>query len=262
MHIQTNTIFYFSGTGNSLQVAKSLTEQLKETHLQPMASLVHEQEIQVDAECIGFVFPVYMLGIPMIVAEFIKKIKLNPSTYVFTVVTCGGLPGMAFKQIDQLLKPQSTHIHSAFVVKMPGNNIRRYEAKSDEDQVKLFQQAAIDVQNMSTLIQKRQAVKIENSHPLITNLLAPVLYKKLQNQSETLPDFQVTPQCIGCGLCQKVCPVKNIQMIENRPKWGNNCQQCMACIQHCPKEAIEYGKKTVGRKRYKNPNINVVELIL
>lgn len=35
----------------------------------------------------------------------------------------------------------------------------------------------------------------------------------------------------------------------------------MACIQYCPNEAIEYGKKTIGRKRYKNPNISLKEMI-
>lgn len=35
----------------------------------------------------------------------------------------------------------------------------------------------------------------------------------------------------------------------------------MACIQYCPKQAIEYSKKTVGRKRYRNPNVTLQEMI-
>nr|WP_264291386.1 MULTISPECIES: hypothetical protein [unclassified Dorea] len=28
------------------------------------------------------------------------------------------------------------------------------------------------------------------------------------------------------------------------------CTHCMACICYCPAEAIEYGKKSVGKPRY------------
>ena len=41
-----------------------------------------------------------------------------------------------------------------------------------------------------------------------------------------------------------------IQLRENKPVWGRNCTHCMACICYCPTEAIEYGKKSIGKPRY------------
>ena len=35
-----------------------------------------------------------------------------------------------------------------------------------------------------------------------------------------------------------------------KPVWDKNCTHCMACICYCPVEAIEYGKKSVGKPRY------------
>ena len=66
-----------------------------------------------------------------------------------------------------------------------------------------------------------------------------------------LRQFHINPEfCIGCGKCEKLCPMNNITLPNDRPVWGDNCTQCMACICYCPKEAIEYGKRSVGKPRY------------
>ena len=56
--------------------------------------------------------------------------------------------------------------------------------------------------------------------------------------------------CIGCGKCEKACPLNNIKLVDHRPVWGKRCTHCMACICRCPKEAIEYGKHSEGLPRY------------
>ena len=56
--------------------------------------------------------------------------------------------------------------------------------------------------------------------------------------------------CIGCGKCVELCPLNNIHLENGKPLWGKNCTHCMACICYCPKEAIEYGKKSRGKPRY------------
>lgn len=43
---------------------------------------------------------------------------------------------------------------------------------------------------------------------------------------------------------------------EGGPVWGKRCTHCMACICGCPAEAIEYGKRTVGKRRYYNEGYN------
>jgi MinD superfamily P-loop ATPase len=43
--------------------------------------------------------------------------------------------------------------------------------------------------------------------------------------------------------------------------WHHRCQQCFACINNCPCNAIEYLKLSVGKKRYRNPYIKLEELM-
>ena len=62
--------------------------------------------------------------------------------------------------------------------------------------------------------------------------------------------FTVSDACIGCGQCVRLCPTNNITLREGKPVWGGDCTHCMACICRCPAEAIEYGRKSVGKPRY------------
>ena len=45
-------------------------------------------------------------------------------------------------------------------------------------------------------------------------------------------------------------PLNNIALEGGRPVWKGTCTHCMACIGGCPAEAIEYGEKSKGRRRY------------
>ncbi len=73
--------------------------------------------------------------------------------------------------------------------------------------------------------------------------------------------FNVNDKCIVCEMCKIICPVDNIKMINNKPTWLGNCTDCMACINICPKEAINIGNSTLKKNRYRNPFIEVKELV-
>ncbi len=52
--------------------------------------------------------------------------------------------------------------------------------------------------------------------------------------------------CVGCKLCEKVCPSNAIVVSPDDKKAGINaklCHQCTNCCQVCPKSAIRYGKQ-------------------
>jgi MinD superfamily P-loop ATPase len=62
--------------------------------------------------------------------------------------------------------------------------------------------------------------------------------------------FYTTDKCVGCGKCAESCVLNNITLENGRPVWHGHCTHCMACICGCPTEAIEYGKHSVGLRRY------------
>lgn len=76
-------VFFFTATGNSLFVAKSLSEQpLSIPQELKKSSLVYE------ADEIGFVFPDFAAAAPMIVQEFVQKATFK-APYIFSVITYG-----------------------------------------------------------------------------------------------------------------------------------------------------------------------------
>jgi NAD-dependent dihydropyrimidine dehydrogenase PreA subunit len=262
MVISKNTIFYFSGTGNSLQISKDIALQLDDMELLSIPKIINNEEIKVQAKCIGIVFPVYMCGVPLIIEKFIKKLNINKSTYIFAVANYGGMPGNALKQVNDLIENKEAKLNAGFLLNMPGNYIVMYGAKTKEDQIKAFEKEKIKVKEIVTIIKEKKNYEYEKSKLVIDRIFGPLAYKGIYKIHTKDKLFLAKDNCNGCGVCEKVCGVKNIEIKNSKPIWKNNCEQCMACIQYCPQEAIEYDKKTVGRKRYRNPNISLQEMIM
>lgn len=53
-------------------------------------------------------------------------------------------------------------------------------------------------------------------------------------------------KCIGCGKCEKLCPMNNIKVVDKKVVQNNQCTMCYRCINNCPKQAMTLlGKKVV-----------------
>ena len=55
-----------------------------------------------------------------------------------------------------------------------------------------------------------------------------------------------TIKCIGCGLCEKLCPMGNIAVKNGIAASSDKCTMCYRCISKCPTQAITLlGKKVI-----------------
>lgn len=73
--------------------------------------------------------------------------------------------------------------------------------------------------------------------------------------------FYANDKCTGCGICESVCNCNTIK-VDKKPSWGKECTQCLACMHFCPVKAIQYGKGTEKKGRYKNPKVSIAEMIV
>ncbi len=256
------TLYYFSGTGNSLKVAKDLCKELEEGELISIAKTFYENEPIVTSEKVGFIFPLYYYGLPKIIYDFVTKIKLDEATYIFAVVTrAGDVDGVPLIQLEKLLRKKSRTLNSGFFVMMPDNFILLPSTISDEEKMKLFEKANIKIKEISKIIEEnKNNLKIEiiegKKHRLERGNLR--FHKNVHKGDES---FFADEACTSCGTCEDICPVNNINIVEGKPQWLHECQQCLACINYCPEESIQYGKNTAGRPRYHHPEITVKDLI-
>jgi NAD-dependent dihydropyrimidine dehydrogenase PreA subunit/flavodoxin len=255
------TLYYFSGTGNSLKVGRDLASLLEDTELISIPKIIKQDKITLSGERIGIIYPVYIGGMPLIISELITKLEAGSDKYIFAIATYGRMAGAALKQTARKLKEKGLKLSAGFAVLMPGNYTPLYGAISEKKQASMFEKEKRHIQGIASIVREGKSYKIQTSFFLI-NWIGSILYKI---ESPKIPkmdsSFLSTEKCNSCGICEQVCPVDNIKLQQGRPVWAGCCQQCFACLQWCPQEAIEWGKSTVGRKRYHHPEIKLNELI-
>lgn len=57
-----------------------------------------------------------------------------------------------------------------------------------------------------------------------------------------------TDECVGCGKCAEVCPVKAIEIVNKKAKIDRKkCIKCFCCQEFCPKGAMKVKRTVVAR---------------
>lgn len=252
-------IYYFSGTGNNLSIARKLAGKIEDSEIVSIP-LVIDEKSPISGEKIGIVCPIYMYNMPLIVADFIKKIK--EAAYIFFVFAGGGEPGNGIKVTKDLFAAQNLKLSSLFNIPMP-DNYTPYGGTPKEKQDEFFKNADKRIDEIAAIVNAgKEHFDVSNTSFFEANIHPGILYKMGYQRINIMDkNFTADEKCDGCSICQKVCPVNNITLEDGKPLWNNRCQQCYACLQWCPQESIQAGKKTVGVKRYHNPDVKVKDII-
>lgn len=234
-----NTIFCFSGTGNSLYAANKIAAEIN-AEVDNMKS-----GGECNADVIGMVFPVYFWGLPKTVERFLGDVRItNKSAYIFAVVTYGGFAVGVDGAVNELLKKQGVKLSYSAKVKMVENYLPGFKVN---DSKALWQKTDSTLDRIISDI-KRRAVSRITPYTAV-NRAVHKSYPPLKTDCGKL--FSVDG-CRQCTACVHVCPNNNITMENGSPKFGSNCELCMGCVHICPADAIDYNNQTQGKKRYKN----------
>jgi ferredoxin len=245
-------IFYFSGTGNSLYVARQLAEHLPDTQVMPMTGEAPAEKIGGEAEPVGFVFPSFYGNLPRLVREFITRLSFKENTYVYTVVTMGGFGQGSIGALQGLLNAQGVELSYGKGLRMGANYILKYDPRRMAKLAASPQRTDRKISKIAAALQSRRLL-IQTSR-----ISADTLYTDVEKLDD---DFYADETCTACGICAKVCPVQNITLSSGRPEWLHRCEHCVACISWCPEQAIQYGDKTRSRTRYHNSHISLSDML-
>jgi ferredoxin len=198
--------------------------------------------------------------------------------YIFAVCTYGDSPCIALEYLSELLHSRGLRLMGGFGVKMPYNYIRPKEGgaslfkpfalkeTTDEEQRLIFGEAKQKIDRIAKFVQAREEGSVEAEYRWIEHAvdalnLRETLQKKVWLKIGGFHAFFADDRCVRCGTCAKVCPVNNIQLTKDGPCWKHQCEQCFACLNWCPKSALQFGKGTAGQNRYHHPDVSLFDML-
>lgn len=243
-------IFYFSITGNSRYVAEYLGEKLddKVEDFRPYIEL-GKQITAFSAKPMVFVMPVHAWSIPDVVYYYMLGNKYVGRDSVYFVMTCAHDIGNAKEQMESFCMWKMKKLKGVISIKMPNSYIPFASIPDEEKIEKILSEARKTIDKYVDYIIKEKA--IPTKHIGVLDIVKSSFLNRMFYERVVKSDlFYATDQCISCGKCESQCIKENIALVDGKPHWRQNCIHCMQCIHQCPVHAIEYGDKTIGKKRY------------
>jgi flavodoxin/NAD-dependent dihydropyrimidine dehydrogenase PreA subunit len=247
-------IVFYSGTGNSRYCARFLEERLGDG----IIDAFHFIQDGVAAELCSlrpwvFVSPTYGWRQPRIFEDFLRAGSFGGSREAYFVMTCGDEIGNAGVKLEALCREKGFVYRGVLQVRMPENYVAMFPVPDRAESADIIAAARPVLESGAEDILRGSPFpppSVGLVDKLKTALVNPIFYAVCVKARR----FYATDACVGCGKCQRECPLRNIRLVDGRPVWGENCTHCMRCICLCPGEAIEYGKISLGKPRYQCPD--------
>ena len=244
------TVFYFTGTGNSLAVAKRIGGTLIS-----IPQVVNSPNLSYKDDAIGVVFPVFGWTTPVMVRRFLDKVKFE-ADYIFAIGTYGNIPGAAMLNLQRRAEKNGWRFDYANQILMVDNFLPIFEMGTQIEKLpgkKVEEKTARIVDD----INKRRHMQAKAS-PVI-RAITSLVCKMMKSPGKKAQKYIVNSRCNKCGICAKVCPAKNIT-VADKVNFDSQCEWCMGCLHHCPQNALHL-KNEKSNKRWRNPEVALNEII-
>lgn len=264
---------YFSGTGNTHYVAHYLAHYLagKLAHL-PIEVELRSIEWQpatalTDFDLLAVGFPVYAAEAPSFVRDYLQRLPLGEGRGAFVFCTKGAYAGGAVQRSLQRLAARGYVPLGGDSVLMPGTDglsmisknsrMARKALEKDYDHLKdadrlaeAMASAILDLHDGCPAEELRSSLPPKTGSTLSDRVWA-FLYDATERYA--LSRLHADERCAGCGLCARICPVGSVELRDGRPDFADRCMLCIRCLHNCPQEAIQIGRLTAGKFRWKGP---------
>lgn len=247
-------VIYFTGTGNSQYVAEAIADRLEDEVVKSNDYIKQNKAGNFKSnKPFVFVFPVYLSTIAELFADFIRISEFSNEdgsmSKAYFVATCVSEMGASANACKKLCDSKNLEYMGIYQVDMPQNYIAFFKMTEEKECIRRQDKALNAADEICNVIKKGE--KLDMSMRSGFECWYTGIVEKIYNGSFTgTKNFYVTDECVGCGICEQNCPLNRISMEDGKPRWTGKCVHCMGCINRCPKKAIEYGKKTIGKTRY------------
>ena len=251
-------IFYFSATGNSLAAAKAIAAHFDCPNVINIAEAVCGDRIFAGYDRVIAVYPSYAYGTPVAVRRFFQRAEIKKGGYVAALVTYGSKQGGALAEAKRLLRRRGIKLNYAGRIPAVENFIPMFGAPKKK---KLIARTAMQEQAVKTICAEIESGK---KRGVCAFRVLPKIVSAVFRAARPLivKFYRVEKSCTGCGICERVCPVRAVKIINGKPKFSGKCEICQCCVNWCPQKSVSFLRVKPETPRYTNANVTLSEFIM
>lgn len=245
-------IFYFTGSGNSYQVALWLAEYARSRCIDSNVSDISKVECieSFDKDdTIVIISPIHGFNYPAIIRKFIRNLPNGTNDVVLMCTRAGmrfknyvtpGLTGVAFFVSNVALNRKGYDVIGEIPFDMPSNWFFLHPSLCrttvdfiiDRNRLKAKEQFGILFDKGQNFLSHRDVIQ--------DILISPIaLLYFIGGRFFLAKSFIASSDCIRCKSCLNNCPVKAIKLVDGKPFWTLKCESCMKCMVECKQQAVE-----------------------
>lgn len=238
---QSILIYYFSGTGNTARVTDMIASEFEKSGTKVRKlSIEDPQALDLDLSKytkIGLGYPVHAFNAPEFVFDFVEKLYILDEKPCFVYKTSGDplMNGGSTHLIREALRNQGLNVFYERLFIMPANVAIEFEPSLIKQLVLLAKRTAKlvadEILSGTERLQKNGWF----------NRVSSKIFSKLETSGVKWlgKRFKILQSCTFCGLCEKICPTKNIEIQDDKITHSDKCMLCMRCVYTCPEDAIK-----------------------
>jgi len=249
-------MLYFSGTGNSKYIAITFSKKMNAKCHSIEEKIDFKNEIK-KHDIIAFCYPIYASNVPRIMREFVSK-HVELLKYKKLIIFCTQLmfSGDGARVFTDLLPEEYGKVIYAEHFNMPNNicNSGIFPVKNGEKTKKYIKTAQKKIDRIYNDLQKGK-IKLRGFNK-VSNMMGKgqgAYWQEIEEKNKS--SVQVDEDCIKCGLCARLCPMKNLNLTTKEVVHNDNCILCYRCVNACPKKAITVLIHTKPKEQYKGINL-------
>jgi len=243
-------IVYFSGTGNTEFIARTIKDEFEYRNIScELYEITKNTGFEDKYDFYVFGAPIYAEMFPDFYTEWVKKHiskgkgrKCIVYSTQANKIACG--PAVFAKN----LKKAGFEVVVEDCIVMPNNYYLVLFKKFTDEQVKDAVKRARE--RIKVIVDKF----LKNEPQLISakgrEIWGKPIFKLFMIWSKKWAKRALTvdmEKCTRCGLCQKGCPVRNIEVNSDKIAFFDKCVSCQRCVHKCPANAFLYKNKEVDQ---------------
>ncbi len=237
-------IYVFSGTGNTKKAAELFADRFRERGVETEIYRIKAQPENIpqpdDYDYMGIAYPIHAFNAPEPVLTLAKALPEAHGRKYFIVKTAGEpvrLNDASSNKLRDIMSRKGYGLAGEYRYAMPYNMIFRHSGETVGKMWRALKGLAP--------INADEVLDGDGRIPAPVRMSKPVtaLFRvehKFAGVNGRI--FKAdADKCVGCGLCEKICPANNIKTDGGKVVFGGDCVLCGGCYFSCPKNAISIG---------------------